>query len=889
MKLPRLTVVQDKYAVGSVLGEAGPFEITYKGWHLDTEEQVLIKEYFPVFLADREEDSATVSVPEGKKRELFDYGQELYRAEARALQQIDHPNLLTELERLETNGTVYRVFRREASTSLAAGLKKQGDSLPERAARAIIVPVMDALEAMHAADVLHEGLHPGAILLDQEGQVKLFDFRATFIAVAARIGAVSKALLPAYAPPEQYVKKSKQGPWTDVYALGATLYRILSGQEVAGAKERLKNDPVPDAIDALAVSEEMKTAMKAALRLDPSKRPRSIAALRELLDAGATEEAESAEMVADEVVAPVADDAELPAPAQEPQEEADDDATRKETSAPVTDGATAPESGDADIEDQEAAAAEEETANEPDPAAESQASKETKAPAEPKVAAEPKAAEEAKKSGPAKKSAGIREASKPASDAAPSGRKQAAPKPAATEKKRTPVFAIGGVGALLVISLIGWFAFGGSSEKVSPAATLIQEADSLYEMQQFARAEQTYATALKVDPNNEQLKERLTTARQKVAAQQEQEYLDGLAAGDALLARGDSLMEAGSRAEAMAAYQEASTTFFEVRRNREDLGEDAEEAQSRVQLAMERMNNGNRQDEEQNPEQMQTQMFTFLANQGDQFYRDGEMQQALSKYEAALSIRTNDAIAQRVAEIRGNMEQEENDARFAEFMETARSAFRQGRFQDASRAYSEALAIRPNDEDAIAGMREVESTLSQKAKRDEQYRQLRARGDVLASEGDLEQAVATYREAAEYRPSDRYLRSQIEDLEAQLREQEMQEQMANSRLDEDGIYTAADQAPSISLRELHEQVRYPDRAFRNNVEGRVFVRAAVDESGQVMQASVVRGIGSGCDEEALRVVRESTFQPGRVDGEPVKAWTTVAIQFRKDGSTGTRR
>ena len=284
MTLPRLSVVKDKYAIGRVLGEPGPFDIAYKAVDLKTEEQVVIHEYFPQAWAARPEGEMEVEVAGGAE-EAFAKGLQHFLAESEVLQGLEHANVMEELEIVEANGTAYRVFRRVSGATLAKGLAKQGGALPERAARAIILPLLDGLEALHGRKVLHEGLCPENVVLAKSGQPVLTHYRSALVRAAEKGKLLSKILKAPYAPPEQYVPQSKQGPWTDVYGIASLYYRIVSGKELPSAKQRLRNDEVEALVDALDVTSPVKTALKQALVLDPGKRLRTVAAFRKALQA----------------------------------------------------------------------------------------------------------------------------------------------------------------------------------------------------------------------------------------------------------------------------------------------------------------------------------------------------------------------------------------------------------------------------------------------------------------------------------------------------------------------------------------------------------------------------------------------------------------------------
>lgn len=121
---------------------------------------------------------------------------------------------------------------------------------------------------------------------------------------------------------------------------------------------------------------------------------------------------------------------------------------------------------------------------------------------------------------------------------------------------------------------------------------------------------------------------------------------------------------------------------------------------------------------------------------------------------------------------------------------------------------------------------------------------------------------------------------------AEASPQRLSEPYARSKaVDENGVYTVVDQEPRVKggLSALHQTVQYPETAERRGMEGRVYVRAVVAPNGSVRDAEIIRGIGGGCDQEALRAVRTAEFVPATVHGEPVPAYATVWIQFALAG------
>ena len=153
-----------------------------------------------------------------------------------------HANIVNVYDYFEANNTAYIVMEYMDGISLKDYLKKMGGKVSPAAALEIIRPVMEALKAIHAEGVVHRDISPDNIFILKNGQVKVLDFGAARLSVGDEEKTLSVVLKPGYAPPEQYRSKSRQGPFTDIYALGATLYRMLTGMAPEESVDRLVDD-----------------------------------------------------------------------------------------------------------------------------------------------------------------------------------------------------------------------------------------------------------------------------------------------------------------------------------------------------------------------------------------------------------------------------------------------------------------------------------------------------------------------------------------------------------------------------------------------------------------------------------------------------------------------
>lgn len=284
MVLPALTVLNPRYAVRRSLGAPGPFSITYLGWDIETEEQVVIQEYLPASLAQRgEDDTAVVVRDDDKHAALFQAGLKYFLKEAMVLSEVEHPHVIPQRAPFEALGTAYRVREHRPGMSLAAGIEKKG-ALSERAAVTIVDAILDALDTTHGRGLLHGGVAPEAIHVMKDGRALLHDFRSAFIQLARRSDHLADAVRPGTSAPEQYAAKGKQGPWTDVYACAATVCQVVTGEPVPAAPERLDDDPLAARLQADdRFTPAVREVLLQALALNPKTRIRTAQAFRQQL------------------------------------------------------------------------------------------------------------------------------------------------------------------------------------------------------------------------------------------------------------------------------------------------------------------------------------------------------------------------------------------------------------------------------------------------------------------------------------------------------------------------------------------------------------------------------------------------------------------------------
>ena len=275
----------EEYELVRVLGSGG-FGITYLGYDHHLDKAVAIKEYLPNDLAVRTDNNSVLPKSTQDKAD-YEWGLERFLSEAQTLARFDHRHIIKVHRFFRTHGTGYIVMEYAEGETLSEVLQSKG-TLTEAESKAILFPILDGLEAVHEANFLHRDIKPGNIVIRQDGSPVLIDFGSARQVVARKSRSVTAIVTPGYAPIEQYSAKGHQGPWTDIYALGAVCYRCLAGEPPEDATERLREDPLVPASTRCKgkASAELLDAIDRALRVNEEERPQSIKEWRETLADG---------------------------------------------------------------------------------------------------------------------------------------------------------------------------------------------------------------------------------------------------------------------------------------------------------------------------------------------------------------------------------------------------------------------------------------------------------------------------------------------------------------------------------------------------------------------------------------------------------------------------
>src|SRR5262245_21704935 len=282
--LPANTMLDGTYRIARVVGSGG-FGITYEAEDINLATLVAIKEYYPFDFGDRD---ATMSVrpKSDRHKSTFDWGRSNFLLEARTLARFEHPSIVRVSRVFEANSTAYMVMRFEQGKNFEAWLRALGRPPTQEELDRIAAPLLDALEVMHAQNFLHRDIAPDNIMVRPDGTPVLLDVGTARRAVAEKSRALTGIVKAGYSPQEQYAADSRlQGPWSDIYAFGGTLYRAVTGKAPEEATLRFDEDRMAPAVQAAKGSYRrgFLTAIDACLKIRHAERPRSVAQLRPML------------------------------------------------------------------------------------------------------------------------------------------------------------------------------------------------------------------------------------------------------------------------------------------------------------------------------------------------------------------------------------------------------------------------------------------------------------------------------------------------------------------------------------------------------------------------------------------------------------------------------
>ena len=290
--LPMGTILAGKYLVGRVLGQGG-FGITYVGWDIALERKVAIKEYYPSGQVSRNPGSRGLTwYTSVQSQQAKQNGTQMFLKEARKMSKVDDiPNVVRVRDLFQENETAYIVMDFVEGETLKARLEKTGP-LPWEQAKGIFLPAIQAMEQVHQAGLVHRDISPDNLMLTPDGKVKILDLGAAKD-LSINSGASSMQVAKGgFSPFEQYTQRGSSGPWTDVYAMAATVYYTLTGKLPPVATDRVVEDTISWEEPGLkALSAQALEALQKAMVISAKNRMQSMEELEKGLYSTAVEPA----------------------------------------------------------------------------------------------------------------------------------------------------------------------------------------------------------------------------------------------------------------------------------------------------------------------------------------------------------------------------------------------------------------------------------------------------------------------------------------------------------------------------------------------------------------------------------------------------------------------
>ncbi|MFV2055091.1 MAG: serine/threonine protein kinase [Thiohalomonadales bacterium] len=266
----------EQYKIGKTLS-CGGFSIVYFAIDTVTQIPVVIKEYLPNRLAKRLRDHRVAPL-KPKLVEQFQEGRKLFFQEAKTLATLKHPNIVSVINFFNANGTVYMVMEYKPGKNLEVYIRQHQGNLSENFLRTIFPPLCEGLAVVHQAGLLHLDIKPGNIHLQNGGDPLLLDFGAVHEMSQSRQDKSVQVVTHGFSPIEQHNNRGYIGPWTDIYALGATMRSCIDARTPLCSRERHKDDTLRPAAEAFKrkYSPALLEAIDRAMEVDPELRPQSI-------------------------------------------------------------------------------------------------------------------------------------------------------------------------------------------------------------------------------------------------------------------------------------------------------------------------------------------------------------------------------------------------------------------------------------------------------------------------------------------------------------------------------------------------------------------------------------------------------------------------------------
>lgn len=281
--LPPFTQLNNRYVIGRVLGKGG-FGVTYIAKDTIANSICAVKEYMPSEYSMRNGGTKSiVPFPDEKSKSVYHHGKEKFMEEAKTLLKLrNNPTVVNILDYFTQNNTAYLVMEYLDGQDLRKMARANGGTIDVEFAKFVLVTIASSLMEVHRKNILHRDLSPENIFVTVTGTIKLIDFGAARNYVSTQNKGMSILLKQGFAPPEQYEKKGVQGPWSDVYALCATFYTLVSGKRLVDAMFRCRGEKQPSLAElGCSVSKKTSDVIMRGMELDYKRRYKDF---KELLD-----------------------------------------------------------------------------------------------------------------------------------------------------------------------------------------------------------------------------------------------------------------------------------------------------------------------------------------------------------------------------------------------------------------------------------------------------------------------------------------------------------------------------------------------------------------------------------------------------------------------------
>jgi len=265
-------ILNDRYTIRSVLS-AGEFGVTYMVKDNATGAQLVAKEYLPMAFAVRDGNSKQVFPSSSENAGIYDHGLKVFAQEAKSLGMfLGNPSIVQVTDNFNQYGTSYYVMELLDGVNIKTYVNDIGGKLPVTLALDVLQSVCLTLMEIHEKGFKHRDINPESIFITKQGMIKLIDFGETRLFIGERSRSLTDVLRPGFSPPEQYSYKGNTGPWTDIYALGATILSLVSGESIPTAPDLLSGASLVSILTSAGLEPELSSVLKKSMAPDYRER-----------------------------------------------------------------------------------------------------------------------------------------------------------------------------------------------------------------------------------------------------------------------------------------------------------------------------------------------------------------------------------------------------------------------------------------------------------------------------------------------------------------------------------------------------------------------------------------------------------------------------------------